>query len=314
MAYLIRRTHSSSIGQFNTTITSTTIVNHEIPVFLYYPLDEQNDVQYPVIVFAHGLRADALWYSWLYKDIVPLGYIVAYINSYTGFTMNQTQYAIDQRYTLKWLNTIVNNNISSPMYKKINTNKSMAAGHSEGGGASIISNGNEIINNLFHNQNKFSSIFVMAPCGIQGAIINSIHNIDIPTFVFTATMDCICPPQEIKYLYDELRATNCTFFADVSNGTHCHWMNAPEIQEIACSQVETDICVVNHPHIKNITVITEQKQLSIANKYIQLFINATLTTNNSNTRSNFQNIVQQLYIDQSNSEMAQVNISNYSCD
>eukprot|EP01084_Bolivina_argentea_P114192 203350_1 len=219
-----------SIGSFNTTIINPEVPNHKIPVFIYYSLQlESYDYSWPVIVFAHGLRAEALWYSWVYKDIVPLGYVVAYINSYTGFTMNQTQYAIDQRYTLKWLNTIVNNNMSSPLYKKINMNKSMAVGHSEGGGASIISNGNLVINSLFNNQNTFDSIFAMAPCGIQGAIINSIQNINIPIFLFTSTMDCICPDEEIKVFFDKLSTTNCNFFADITNGTHCHWMDAPEM-------------------------------------------------------------------------------------
>ena len=71
-------------------------------------------------------------------------------------------YAAGQRYTLDWLLDSCNNNVSCPLYQQINPKTSIAAGHSAGGGATLMSilildiN----LNNMTFN-NQFTSGFTM---------------------------------------------------------------------------------------------------------------------------------------------------------
>eukprot|EP01083_Nonionella_stella_P232447 819969_1 len=303
LAALIDSSLSANIGSFTSTIINPSFPAHSIPVFVYYPQPTSSKDPLPTIVFAHGFECSATEYTWVYEDIVPLGYIVAYINSYTGHIFNQTQFAIDQRYTLEWLNTVVNNNKSSPLYGVIDTTKSLAAGHSEGGGTCLTSSGSPYVNSLF--KYKFNSIFVMAPCGQDGTV-ESAQQIKIPTFAFTGTMDCACPSEEAKHLIDAIPSSTCKYYIDVTNGTHCHWMNPELVVAVACEEGEDLLCKVLRPN-KNVT-ISEKKQLQIGSKYMQLFLNATIKDNGQN-QQDFSKIATDLNSDKSNGVMSEVQIS-----
>ena len=303
------------IGHFDDTIINPLFPSHSIPVYVYYPIasssDSSNtykDTTFPSIVFGHGYQCDAAWYSWIYQDIVGLGYIVAYIDSYAPPSpLNQTQFAIDQRYTLQWLNTIVNNNKSSPLYSKINTDKSMASGHSEGGGASILGNGSEYINKLFDNKYNFNSIFTLAPCG-QGSADTALaaQNVNIPVFVFTGTMDCICPSEEAYHLFNNINGNNvCKYYGDVINGTHCGWLS-DDFFEKTCSDIEKDLCQELHRN-EEIEFLSDKEQTNIASEYMQLFLIATIV--NDNSKNDFENITNQLNNDKNSGKMSKVVVS-----
>ena len=93
------------IGSFDETIINPSFPNHEIPVLVYYPTETGH--VWPTIIFAHGFEAEATWYDWIYRDMVPLGFIVAYINSYPRGPLNGTQFAIDQRYNKQFFINIM---------------------------------------------------------------------------------------------------------------------------------------------------------------------------------------------------------------
>ena len=296
------------IGTFNQVIINPAFPSHEIPIFVYYPIvDKTVNIKFATIVFAHGFECNALWYPWIYENIVPYGYIVAYINSFERGAVNGTQFAIDQRYALKWLNTIVNNNKSSILYSKINTNKSMGSGHSEGGGASLKSMGSQYINDIFDNKYKFSSLFTMAPCG-QNDEADDAKNIPngVPVFAFTGTMDCICPSQEAFHLFNNIPETDCKYYADVANATHCHWLDPPFIEQDVCTDAEKDLCQELHPN-NNIT-IPLKKQIDIATQYMLLFLNSTIINNSDH--NDLEKITDQLNKDKANGQMFNVIVSN----
>eukprot|EP01084_Bolivina_argentea_P320741 556561_1 len=304
LPHFINAIESYKIGHFDETIINPTFPSHEIPVYLYYPITSNTTITFPTIIFAHGFECDAQWYSWIYKDLVPLGYIVALLNSFPfPGHLNQTQFAIDQRYTLKWLTTTVNNNKSSPLYQHIDNTKAVAAGHSEGGGASMETNGNPYVNKLFNNKYNFSAIFTMAPCG-QGNTGASAENVNIPVFVFTGTMDCICPEQEAHFLYEKIPDLVCKYYSDVTNATHCHWLSENLFDNV-CADAEKDLCEVLHPN-DNVT-ISEKEQLSIGSKYLQMFLNATVVDGNNN--NDFKKISAQLNTDKNDGVMTDVIIS-----
>eukprot|EP01083_Nonionella_stella_P229883 813149_1 len=244
-----------SIASFEESIVNPLFPSHEIPVYVYYPSFARNTTAWPTIVFAHGFECES--------------------KCYARGTLNQTQFAIDQRYTLQWLNTVVNNNESSPLYGSVDTTRSMAAGHSEGGGASILSVGSAYVDRLFDAKYRFNSVFVMAPCGQSGdSVMEAAQRLSVATFVFSATMDCICPSEESKRLYYAIPSSTCAYFSDVSNGTHCKWMNPRHSLATACQDLEVEICKVLRPHGHQ--TISERHQIAIGIEYINLFLSATI--------------------------------------
>eukprot|EP01083_Nonionella_stella_P066535 175271_1 len=298
------------ISSFEDTIINPLFPSHEIPVYVYYPSVAHNATLWPTIVFGHGFDCQSQWYSWLYRDLVPNGVIVAYVNSYARGPFNQTQFAIDQRYTLQWLNTVVNNNKSSPLYGSIDTTQSMAAGHSEGGGASILSAGSVYVDGLFHGKNRFNSVFVMAPCGqFSGdSVVDAAQRLSVPTFVFTATMDCICPPKESKRLYNAIPSSTCTILADVTNGTHCKWMNPSGPLASACHELEVGLCKVMRRNGSE--TILERHQIWFGVEYINLFLSATI---NDNSKQYFTEIAIDLKAAQRQGHMNDIQVAD-SCD
>eukprot|EP00483_Globobulimina_turgida_P005917 UN05927 len=144
----------------------------------------------------------------------------------------------------------------------------------------------------------------MAPCG-QGNTASWSENVDIPVFIFTGTMDCICPEQEAHYLFAKIPDTVCKYYSDVTNATHCHWLNAPYPIESACVDGEEEMCKALHPN-NNVT-ITEKEQLSIGSQYLQMFLTATIIDNNNN--NDFHKISNQLNVDKNNGQISDVIIS-----
>merc|ERR1712154_106153 len=99
----------------------------------------------------------------------------------------------------------------------------------------------------------------------------------------------ICPEQEARHLFNNIPESVCKYYVDVTNATHCHWLNADLITSV-CADGEKDLCAVLHPN-NNIT-ISGKKQLSIGSQYMQLFLTATLV--DENNKDDFGKIANQL--------------------
>lgn len=295
------------IGNYTANITNPDFPDHSIPVSVYYPIHRNETELYPVIVFAHGFLCPSAWYTWVYKDITPMGYIVAYIDSFTGYDMNETQFAIDQRYTLKWFHTVVHYDKSSPLFGRIARDQAVAAGQSEGGGAAFTQAGNPEIDALFDHKFRFNSIFTMAPCGKGGVTAAAAPNVNIPVFVFTGTMDCICPSEEAHRLYFKLPGDTCAFYADLLGGTHCQWLNAKLIDELACIEGEKLLCDILHPHSND--SIKWQEQLHYGSQYMLYFLDFTFG-HETNKGHALGSIVSQLNEDLEDGLMKEIRVGN----
>ena len=245
------------------------------------------------MIFTHGWECYNTWYNFTYQNLVPHGFILILPNDYSGNNDTATELSQSQRYTLDWIYNESNNNITSPLYGLTN-NKYIASGHSMGGGATILSVSNANINQP--NLRQFDTAIILSGCCSDGCDYNA-YNIEIPVFLFTATHDCMCKPGKSAYKYYNDIKGNCKFLADIYNGTHCSFMDAPEIHQDACKTFDYGGCpLAGHENIEL------QTQIDIVNEYMLLWM-----------QEEYGSVVDQLGRDKENGVMSNVEYVTNAC-
>lgn len=113
---------------WNTHITDPARPSHRIPLITYYPCDKTK--QYPIMVFGHASQSQNTWYDYIWKAMVPQGYIVTLPGSYEYLNDSHKLFAADMAYTLQYFYDICNTSTVSecPLSGRI-MKKSIVAGH-----------------------------------------------------------------------------------------------------------------------------------------------------------------------------------------
>ena len=76
---------------------------HEIPIEVWYPGNMTKDSpKAPILVFGHCLFGPDHYYDYIWKTLVPKGYIVI-LPVGDRFSGSEIELARDMRYTLDWL-------------------------------------------------------------------------------------------------------------------------------------------------------------------------------------------------------------------
>merc|ERR550525_2305694 len=67
-----------------TTVIKDSSRRHHIPLTTHYPCSIENDIDitFPLMVFGHASHCSNTWYDYIWKSVVPWGYIVAMPLSY----------------------------------------------------------------------------------------------------------------------------------------------------------------------------------------------------------------------------------------
>eukprot|EP01084_Bolivina_argentea_P056788 103874_1 len=292
---------NSSIITWETEIRNVA-TNHRIPLKVHYPNTTSVNNKYPIMVFNHGGDTKNTWYDFIWQNLVPQGYIVAMPGDYEKY-INDLHYAADQRYTLDYLLGNCNKNISCPLYNSI-IPISMCSGHSEGGAASFFSIGNYPLGQTF--KYEFDAAFTLSGCTFrQNEVENAIKNITNKSIFFMGgTHDCICQPDRntVVFFNEVTDKNSCKYLADITNGTHCHFMEPPlSVRDVPCLTEEELICPKEYHNN-----LEKEKQWAIVIQYMTLFLNATLNKN----YDNFQMIVNKLNNDKSNGVMTDIGNAN----
>ena len=173
-----------------------------------------------------------------------------------------------------------------------------------GGGATFFSIGDYDLGQTFNNE--FNAAFTLSGCAFSiNKMEDAVKNITNKyVFIMSATHDCICPPYDNSILFfNEINDTNtCKYLADITNGTHCNFMEPPEeIRDLPCVTEEKILCPELYHNNINATY-----QWSIVSKYMTMFLNATLYRN----YDNFDKIKSELSKDKSNGIMTDINNAN----
>lgn len=193
-----------------------------VKVEVYYPGTSSgnnvpvinNEKQFPLVVFAHGLQLTYKSYTWLKDSLVPKGFFLVFLRTEEFLIPDQTNFAKDIAFVVDKFDNDKNNS-SQWFYNKL-SGRYVASGHSVGGGCSLLS--------VQYNK-KINAVFNFAAAETNPSAITASNNINIPTLLFAGGKDCICPPVINQLpMYNNIQPV-CKTFVEITQAQHCHWAN-----------------------------------------------------------------------------------------
>jgi predicted dienelactone hydrolase len=208
------------IGHVTISLTDTSRNDRQIPVDVYYPaLQAGEEVpvasgQFPVLSFGHGFVMDVGSYMNFSDFLVPYGYIFVLSNTETGFSPSHLDFGLDLSFILHAFEQ-ENVDPGSLFFGTISgTNAVM--GHSMGGGASMLAAANDPI---------VKAVVNFAAANTTPSAILAATNITVPALLYSASEDCVTPPEQHQEpMYDSL-ASSCKTWIDITGGGHCYFAN-----------------------------------------------------------------------------------------
>jgi hypothetical protein len=208
--------------------------NRPVPSEVYYPgvtagdnVDLANGV-FPVISFGHGFLMTYDAYLYLKNALVPLGYIIVYTKTESGFAPDHLAFGKDLAFLVVQMQT-EGNSATSPFFGHIDSTSAIM-GHSMGGGASFLASENNTIPTV---------MVTFAAAETVPSAIHAATQVTMPSLVFSADKDCVAPPAQNQVpMYDSL-ASDCKVFISITGGGHCYFADYNfqcSLGEIGCQQ------------------------------------------------------------------------------
>ncbi len=192
--------------------------NRAINTAVYYPAisSGQNTPvasgQFPVIVFGHGFVMVHTAYQYLWTDLVPEGYILAFPTTEGSFSPSHLDFGLDLAFLIEKMKT-EGQNPSSLFYNAV-AETSAVMGHSMGGGASFLAC------NL--NQSP-TTMVTFAAANTNPSAIGAASGVTIPTLLFAGQNDCVTPPPVHQYPLYEATASQQKVLIEINGGGHCYF-------------------------------------------------------------------------------------------
>lgn len=170
--------------------------------------------QYPVLVFGHGFVMVWSSYENIWADLVPQGYVMAFLRTEGGFSPVHADFGKDLALVADRM-VKEGNNPTSFLYNNL-TNRSAIMGHSMGGGSSFLAcAGNTAV----------TTLVTFAAANTNPSSIAAATNVSMPTLVIAGQNDCVAPPaahQDSMYLNT---AASCKAEITIKGAAHCEFAN-----------------------------------------------------------------------------------------
>lgn len=211
---------------------------------VYYPASAtadnapvvSNGKQFALIVFGHGYQLTYKDYLWLKDSIVPKGYFIVFPRTEEKLFPSHTDFAKDFAFLVNQFK-ITDKNRNSWFYLRL-TNKSAVAGHSMGGGCSLLS--------VQYSPN-IMAVFNFAAAETNPSAIAASKNIALPALIFAGGKDCVAPPSSNQLpMYNNIQNI-CKTYVQVTDARHCQWANnngTCRLGEFFCSPATTSSSAV----------------------------------------------------------------------
>ncbi|MCO6162250.1 T9SS type A sorting domain-containing protein [Flavobacterium sp. NRK F7] len=191
--------------------------NRSVSVKIYYPTNpvpNQPKVSFPVLVFGHGFVMGSDAYQNFYDNLVPKGYIVAFVNTENSVFANHDAYSKDLAFVVRAMQA--ENNVSSSVLNGIVGNKTALLGHSMGGGAAIVA----------ASLAQVETVVTFAPAQLRFNTLVPASQVEEDAVVFSGSSDGVTPPDENHLpLYSNL-GSNCKYYISITGGAHCYFANS----------------------------------------------------------------------------------------
>lgn len=228
---------------------------------IYYPATSQGENtplaqgQFPVIVFGHGFVMTWDVYNNLWENLVPKGYVMAFLRTEGSISPSHDDFGLDLRQVANKMQEL-NSNSNSIFYQAL-TNKTAIMGHSMGGGSTILAGANNA---------NITTIIGLAPAETNPSAVAAAANVTVPALIFSGASDGVTPPADHHIpIYNALNST-CKYFINVVNGSHCYFANTSFTCDFGESSPGS---------------LSRLEQQDIANDFLGQWLDYTLKSNSS---------------------------------
>lgn len=206
------------VSTMTVTYTDASRSNRSIPVEIHYPAVSAGSSSnvaagaFPFVVFGHGFQMTAPAYYPFADSLAKRGYIVAFANTENSFSPSHADFAKDLLFIYSNLIT-ENNNSSSPFFAHV-VPRGAIAGHSMGGGATVLS-----------AQYGDSAIcyFTFAEATTNPSSVTAAQYLTKPYLSFAGSYDCIAPYNTNQLPTYNATTSACKWLIEITGASHCNF-------------------------------------------------------------------------------------------
>ena len=216
------------LGHTTLNFVDATRNNRSIPCEVYYPATSAGDntpaldpsslalTGYPAIAVGHGFVIGAANYDIIAEQLIPFGFVVALVNTETGFAPSHENFGLDLAFVAHALQ-LESQNSSSILHNTVHQEREAIIGHSMGGGAAWIAAASDPL---------IDAIVGLAPAETNPSAIAAASSVNCNTLVFSGSDDAVTPPADNHQpIYDGTSA-GCKTFVSLTGGSHCGYIDA----------------------------------------------------------------------------------------
>ena len=215
------------LGHTTLTFVDATRNNRSIPCEVYYPALSAGDniaaldpaflalSGYPAIAVGHGFVIGAANYSLIAEQLIPFGFIVALVNTETGFAPSHENFGLDLAFVTHALQQ-ESLNSTSILHNVVHQEREAIIGHSMGGGAAWLAAASDPL---------IDAIVGLAPAETNPSAIAAASSVNCNSLVFSGSEDAVTPPADNHQpIFD---GTNgCKTFVSLTGGSHCGFIDS----------------------------------------------------------------------------------------
>ncbi len=208
------------VGHTTITFVDSSRNNRPIETEIYYPaITAGNNTPiaagvFPLITFGHGFVMTWSAYQNFWDVIVPMGYIMAFPTTESGFSPSHAEFGKD----LSFLITKIQSSGAGVDIPSSSVGpKTAIMGHSMGGGCSFLA---------AQNNATLTTMVSFAAANTNPSSITASQQISVPTLLFSGVNDCVTPPsQHQDIMFDSTTAAYKTQI-NIKGGGHCFFANS----------------------------------------------------------------------------------------
>jgi pimeloyl-ACP methyl ester carboxylesterase len=188
---------------------------------IYFPVPIDGDEgsiaegTFPLLIFGHGFVMTWGAYENLWTHFVPLGYVMAFPRTETGFSPSHLDFGLDIAFLAEAMQDFAADP-STPLYDGLN-GRTAVMGHSMGGGASVLAaaTGSEHIHALLN----------LAPAETSPSAIAAAESVTVPSLIFAGSSDDVTPESAHQIPIFEALASESKSYVSIFGGGHCYFAN-----------------------------------------------------------------------------------------
>lgn len=212
--------HAQLVGHTTVTFIDSSRNNRLIETEIYYPATVAGNNTpiaagvFPLISFGHGFVMAWSAYQNFWEVLVPMGYIMAFPTTESGFSPVHAEFGKDLRFLIA---KIQSSGAGVDVPSSSVGPKTAIMGHSMGGGCSFLS---------AQNNAGITTMVSFAAANTNPSSITASQQISVPTLLFSGVNDCVAPPsQHQDIMFDSTSAAYKTQI-NIIGGGHCFFANS----------------------------------------------------------------------------------------